>query len=947
MLQHCYDSKLIGKEGRVDKDIVDIALVINGEEVSARVPKRQTLLDFLRNDLGLTGTKNGCAQGHCGTCTVIVDGEVRRSCLVRMSQIEGKRVETIEGLSREGELHPLQQAFINTGAVACGFCTPGMIMAAKALLDHNLSPTEVEIKGALRNNLCRCTGYVKIVRAVQRAGAILRGEVVEPPVVGKGVGVSIPRVGAVEKVTGKTEFAADYAFEGMLYGKTLRANYPHAEILSIDTSKAEELEGVVAVLTAKDIPGINGFGKLFKDQPVLCDKKVRYVGDAVAVVFAQSEEIAERALDLISVEYKELPGVFSPQQALEANAPQIHEGGNIHFTRKFEKGDVERGFAEADVIVEQTYYTPFVDHAFMEPETAIAKVDDEGVLTIWTATQEPFPHRDMIADTLALPREKVRVVLTPPGGAFGGRGDITIQILCALGAWYTKRPIKMVLTREESQRVRCKRHAEYLHYKTGATKDGRLTAMEAHILADTGAYASVGLIVISRSVSFGTGPYKIPSVKIEGHAVFTNNPIGGAMRGFGSPQAAFATESQIDMLARKLNIDPMEFRIMNALGEGDVTAFGETLRHSVGVKPTLEATKAEFERLELPRPSGEGKRIGIGVATTWKNVSYGYGVPDGAMAAAELLKNGDILLRVGSVDMGQGSDTAMAQIASEALGVDVGRIVLQTADTRMSVDGDATVASRQTYVSGNAVLEASSELKEQLLALVAAEFGISPTNISLNGENFLDMTSQKVITSLVDLAALAYAKDFRPTGIHYYSVGPTTPLTEKVDRLTPEKLERFRLHIAYSYATQIAVVEVDEKTGEVKVLKVIAAHDCGKPINPASIESQIEGGVVMGMGYALSEEFKVEEGRILTKTLKQCRIPDITQTPEIIPIIVEDEEPTGPFGAKGLAELGMNPTAPAIINAIYDAVGVRITHLPATKEKVLAALRDTKAGSNS
>lgn len=923
-----------------------VHLTVNGHAVECASSDTLTLLEFLRDTLGLRGTKNGCAKGHCGACTIIVGGKAQRACLLKMSRLSGAVVETIEGLAKDGVLHPVQQAFIDAGAVSCGFCTPGMIMAVKALLNHNPSPTDDEIKQALKNNLCRCTGYVTIIEAVRRAAAVMRGEAVPAPAVapGSGIGVSVPRVGVADKVTGRELFAADYVAENMLFGKTLRSEYPHAEILSIDVSKARELPGVVAALTAADIPGLNAFGKITKDQPVLCTDRVRYVGDAVAVVFAESEAIAEQALTLIDVQYRELPGVFSPQDALRPDAPLLHPGGNIHFTREFEAGDVEKGFAEADVIVEQTYTVPFIDHAFLEPEAALSKYTDDGVLTIWTPTQEPFLQRDLIADALALPRHKVRISVTPSGGAFGGRGDITIQALCALGTWATKRPVQMVMTREESQRVRCKRHAEHIVCKTGATKDGRLTAWEAFVLADTGAYASVGLIVISRSVSFGTGPYKVPNVKIKGHAVYTNNPIAGAMRGFGSTQASFYSESQMDIMARKLGIDPYEFRLKNGLDVGDVAAFGETMRDSVGVLPTLRAAKAKLDTLGLPKAS-RGKRIGVGYASSWKNVGYGYGALDAATAAVELIPAGRILVRVGSVEMGQGTNTAMVQLASEVLGVGCEYIDLQTADTLMSVDADATVASRQTYVSGNAVVEASKKLKEQLLGLVAGEFHIHPSKVVLRGSEFISLESEQKVVSLADLGALAEAKRLRLTAIHYTSVEGTSFLRKKIEQMSSEEAKRFRLHIAYSYATQIAVVEVDETTGEVRVLDVIAAHDCGKAINPASIDAQIQGGIVMGMGYALSEEFRVDNGRILTKTLRDCRIPDITWTPRIIPIIVEDPEPTGPFGAKGVGEMGTNPTAPAIINAIDDAIGVRIADLPATKEKVLRALQEKRAGA--
>jgi aldehyde oxidoreductase len=917
-----------------------VHLQVNGREVTAQVAPELSLLDFLRQHLRLTGTKNGCHQGHCGTCTVIVDGKATLSCLLPMSKANGRRIETIEGLCSDGQLHPLQQAFLESGAVQCGFCTPGMVMAAKALLDRNPHPSQADIQRALSPNLCRCTGYVKVIEAVQQAARMMA----EGREGDKGVfrpdheviGRSVEKKDAVAKVTGEARYTDDLFMESMLHGKVLWSPYPHAEILSIGTHVAERLPGVRAVLTARDVKGSNRFGAIMPDQPVLVETRARFIGDAIALVCADTEEAAQAALEAIKVEYRELEGIFSPERALEPDAPMIHEGGNILTDLTIRSGDVDRGFGEADVIVEESYYTPCVEHAFMEPEAAVAVASEDGGVTVWTGVQNPFDVQRQIANALGLVEERVTVVNLAVGGAFGGKCDVSLQILAALGALHTRRPVKMVFTRQESLCVHPKRHAFYMRYKSGASKGGKLTAVKAEITSDAGAYASWSPVVMKVLAGFACGPYEVPNVELTLRAVYTNNVSAGAWRGFGVPQAHFAAELQMDLLARQLGMDPFEFRERNAQRAGSVTHMGQILEHSVGLRQTLAAAKRALGK----RPASRvGKKIGVGLASGFKSVGLPVSMQDRAGAVVEVTEEGGLLVRVGCADIGQGSDTTMAQIAAQAVGLSYDRVKILPVDTLHTPEAGPTIASRQTYVSGNAVLGASRKLREHLWTLVAQEFGLDPARIILENDCFIDLEAERALISMADLAALAQSKGEKLSAEHRFvdEKGSRTADIPGCDFGGYPK-EDFH-YTSYAYATQVAVVEVDENTGKVDVLKIVAAHDVGRAIHPQNIEGQIEGSCLMGLGTALWEEFRVEQGRNLTDTLARCHIPRITQIPEIVPIIVEDEEPAGPYGAKGIAEIAAIPTAPAIINAIHDAVGARITELPATKEKVLLALR--------
>ncbi|MBC8452542.1 MAG: molybdopterin-dependent oxidoreductase [Spirochaetes bacterium] len=898
-------------------------------------PDDTVLLSYLREQLGLMGSKNGCGVGHCGACMVIVDGKAKRACLVRMKQLQGAVVETIENLSKQGNLHPLQAAFVNHGAVQCGFCTPGMIMSAKALLDNNVHPSDDDIRKALKFNICRCTGYVTIAAAVKDAAKALR-EGIELTIQNewKGVGKPVIRQEAIDKVAGKPLYTEDFPVAGALHGELLLSKFAHAEVISIRTGKAEALSGVTAVLTAKDIPGSNTVGIITKKQPVLALEKVRYLGDAVALVIAETPEIAREALKLIDVTYRELPAVMNMLTAAE-DSVHIHDNGNILSKLHINRGNINEGFASSDVIIEEEITVPMIEHSYLEPDAVYAVPEEDGVITVYTQSQSSFSYREEIAENLSLPLDRIRVVTRTTGGAFGGREEPTIQVHAALGALITGKPVHMVMSRKDVLLRTSKRHGEILQYKIGAARDGRIQAFQANIIADTGAYPSAGEAVILRSVLFAPGPYQIPNADIHGIAVYTNRTPAGAMRGFGSNQPAVASEIMMDLLAEKLNIDPIELRLINGLESGAQTVGGQVLDSSVGLKESLKAVRAKLADEIIPSSSGS-RRIGIGIASAMKNVGLGSGMDDSASAIAELSHDG-IVIKVSSVDSGQGSDTVVRSIAAEVLNMHPESITLITNDTALTLDCGVTTASRQTFVTGNAVYYAAAGLKNQILGIAAEEHGTSIEKLEMHDSTILESRTGAVINTLHEI----YLKSGTLSEINTYSAPATVPVSENTDNLNRDD-EPFRLHFSYCYGTQAAIVAVDIDSGKVDVLKVIAAHDAGKAVNPAGARGQIEGGIMMGIGYALTEEFLMDETALITNTLKKTGVPGIDMMPEIDSLLIENHHPLGPFGAKGMGELPMLPTTPAVINAIYNAVGIRVMHLPAKPGTVKALLEQQK-----
>ncbi len=712
------------------------------------------------------------------------------------------------------------------------------------------------------------------------------------------IGNSISRVDAWDKVLGWTKFPADLYMEGMLYAKVVWSERPHARIVDIDLSEAKGL-GVTTILTAQDVAH-NEYGLIENDQAVLAEGKVRCVRDPVALVMAESEGSAQRGADAVKVIYEDLPVVSDPRRAMEPQAPLVHEekGSNILHHFRVRKGEVETGFREAAVVVEGYYHSPHLEHAYLQPEAGLGYIDQEGRVVVHTAGQWAHEDRHQIAHALDLPEERVRVIYTPVGGAFGGREDISVQILLALATWKSGRPVKMVWSREESIRGHHKRHPFYIKCKSGARGDGLLTAAEVELVADAGAYASTSRAVLANAVLLCTGPYQIPHVSVDGYAVDTNNLPAGAVRGFGANQANFAAEMQMAKLAQALGMDPVEFRLKNLLEEGARLSVQSEVPAGVGIKETLleVAKKAEWPRIK-ERKGKEGLMRGVGVACGWKNVGYSFGSPERSTAQVELFGQGGIeraVVKCGTAEVGQGVMTILAQLAAETLGLNLERVEVIGVDTDSTPSAGSSSASRQAFMSGNAVRGA---------CLAAQE---------------------------------AWERGERPAEATYeYRAPSTTPFDPQTGECRP--------NFSYGYGSQIVEVEVDGETGEVALKRVFAVHDVGRALNPAAIEGQIEGGVVMAQGHALLEEFIQQEGLIQTRLLSQYLIPTSMDIPEeIVPIILEKADPLGPFGARGVGEMTTLPLVPAVLDAIHDATGLWFDQLPVTAEKVYMALRAQK-----
>ncbi len=986
----------------------ELRLTVNGTKQVLDVAPSRFLAEVLRYDLGLTGTKIGCDEAECGCCTVIVDGQSVDSCIYPAFKAQGTDVLTIEGLAqtRQGEealeLHPLQSAFVEHGATQCGFCTPGFIMQAKTLLDENPKPSDVEIKECLKDTYCRCTGYQAIISSVKAAGVFMRTgrmaeaelpEVMEPLLQ---IGQPYARPDAVDKVTGAALYTDDYNFEGMLFGATLRSEHPHARIVRVNTERARALAGVHAVLTHADVPGDPRHGLVENDWPVFAGGAypARYVGDAIALVAAETAEIARQALPLIDVEYDVLEAVTDPRDALKPDAPQLHPdraGGNLIKHIKVRQGEVKQGFAEADVVVERTYRTPMTEHAFLEPECAVAvpagyvatASDGRGrnlegtplpgeayeKLTVYVGSQIPYSDRRQVAKSLGLEDEAVRVTGTLMGGGFGGKEDIAGQIHAALAAQVTGRPVKVLYSRQESLIFHPKRHATIIRIKTGARRDGSLVAVEAELYGDSGAYASLGEKVMTRATTHATGPYTLPHAKIDCYAMYTNNAPSGAFRGFGVTQSAFAIESNMDILAAELGMDPAELRRKNVMRVGTTTATGQELRESVGMLECFDKVEAEVRNSVdscQGGVNGKGslsvspwspvqvgsKRYAWGIAAGYKNTGLGGGAPDKAEAEVEVFADGTAAIRTSSAEMGQNLVGVLAACTAQELGLPFDKVRVTVMDTDVTPDGGPSTASRQTYVSGNAARLAARAMRQQMQNVLAEKFDTHPEVIAFHeGLAYVD---ERRLAQMHGAALPVEGANGSAGGI---LPGSTRSITfaDAVNALLAEnRLPKLRyeywapqtqplgtggdMHFAFSYAVHAALVSVDTDTGEVAVERVVSAHDVGRAINPQSLLGQIEGGIVMGIGNALTEHYIVEKGIPWTERLGQYKMPGIKMTPKMDSYIVEHPTADGPYGAKGVGEISSIPISPAITNAIYNAVGVRCLALPVDQDALLLAM---------
>jgi xanthine dehydrogenase molybdenum-binding subunit len=927
---------------------------INGQHVSVDARPGELLVDLLRDQLNLTGTKVGCNEAECGSCTVVVDGEAVLACNFPTAKAAGSEIVTIEGLSGVSphatasngnglkdleHLHPLQQAFIQHGAVQCGFCIPGQIMTAYALLESNPNPDEDEIRHALKDTLCRCAGYASILGAIQAAGDSIRlAEPVASPQYQSSsplevIGNNFLRPDALAKVTGETQFTDDLKFPGMLHARVKRAAVPHGIVNHIDIEEARQLPGVAAILTADHIPQERNHGLVIYDWPVLVGvgERVRTVGDAVAIVAAESRAIASEAIDLIKLDIEHLPVISDPVQAHQPDSPKIHPDGNLLKHIKVRKGDVEAGFADSDLVLEHTFQTGIYEHAFIEPECSIARLTPNGRMEVYVGSQIPYADRNQIARVLGWPEEKVRVVGMMIGGGFGGKEDIAGQIHAALLAETTGKPVKLLFDRHESLLVHPKRHATQIRVKIGADNDGRLIAVETELYGDTGAYASLGEKVMTRATTHSSGPYQVPNAKADCYAMYTNNPPAGAFRGFGVTQSCFAVESMMDILAERLDIDPIKIREINAFRIGSVTNTGQELTESVGLLDCIRAVQLEMSahtqgdpfkvRLDEDKPH---LRRAWGFAAAYKNTGLGGGAPDKAAAEVELCADGIIEVRSSSAEIGQGLVTVLQLIVAQEFSTSPIQVRVLLSDTDLTPDGGPTTASRQTYVCGNAARMASEVLRQAITSILAEKYDCPPQEVRFE-EGLVRVNGHAV--PMKEVHSQMNTEGRPPRALYEYWAPETNPLGEAGD-----------MHFAYSFAAQAAEVEVNTRTGEVKVLNVIAAHDVGKAINPLGLQGQVEGGVVMGLGNALTEHFIVEEGRIISDRLARYRMPSIVQTPQIHSIVIEHPTADGPYGAKGVGELSSIPTTPAITNAVYNAVGVRVDSLPVDQEQIVRQL---------
>lgn len=754
------------------------------------------------------------------------------------------------------------------------------------------------------------------------------------------VGQREKRPDALEKVTGKAIYPADFVMENMVYGYTVRSEKPSANI-QVDKSAALTQPGVIHVFTAEDVPGHNHHGVLLKDQKIFADTRVTSIGEPIAFVVADSFEQAEAAGRFVKVTYEELPGVFDPVEAMKADSPKVHGDDNVLYHYKLRTGDIEKAFSECDIIIENTYKTSMVDHCFLQPESGTAYIDEDGKITVMTATQYPHYDQEEIADGLGVKKEDIRVITAAIGGAFGGREDITLQIHLALAAMVLKRPVKTMYSREDSFLAHSKRHPIFMKYRTGAKKDGTLHAMEAEIIGDSGAHASWAFSILRKAGVHATGPYCIPNVKVDSYAVYTNNPFTGAMRGFGAAQVPMANEQQMDEIARALKMDPLEFRQKNCFRKGSKTSTGQTLEESVPLAETMDAIAPDYmkfkhEIAELNMVAAgqnrfiSGKKRGLGIASTFYGTGYGNGFPDVSRAHASLSAEGGVIIYTGATEVGQGSKTVLRQIAAEALSLPIDLVDLVCEDTNKTPDSGTAAASRQTYNTGNSVRLACLELRDKILE-------ISKDMLDIPSCAGLSVECGKVHIKGLDNADLPLTEVYdycRNSGLELRTENVFTAHTTRLDAEEGQGAPYW----PYTFASHLVDVEVDINTGKVDVIRAVCAQDVGRAINPTLIEGQIEGGFAMGMGWAIYEDLGLNRGKIENNNFSKYILPTAKDMPNIKSIIIEDPESTGPYGAKGIGEPVMLAAMPAILNGIYDAVKVRITELPASPERILKGL---------
>jgi aldehyde oxidoreductase len=905
-----------------------VSLTLNGESARIFGSPLERLSHALREQCGLTGVKVGCDAGDCGACTVLIDGEPVCACLTAVGQTDGRAIETIEGLSDdEAIVAQLRAALHAHGAAQCGVCTPGVVVSAVALLRREARPDEEAIKNALAGILCRCTGYRAILDAVRDAHHFGPCDVAELPQEAA-VGRRVPRLDGFRKLSGTEIFGADEWPAEALTARAVRSPHAHAAFVLGDIEAFQRSHpGIVAVFTAKDVPGANCYGVIapFADQPVLAESVVRFRGEAAALVVGDSETMRYLDLTTFPVTWSPRPALTTLEEALEEGAERIHprRARNILTTGRVARGDFAAGLAAADVVVAGAFETGFVEHAYIEPEAGFARRLGDRI-EVQACTQAPYMDRDDVAKILGIAPEQVRIIPTAVGGGFGAKLDLSIQPFIAVAAWLLDRPVRMVYSRRESIMTTTKRHPARMVAKIGAMRDGRLAAMDFSADFNTGAYASWGPTVANRVPVHASGPYRMPHYRAQARAIHTHLVPAGAFRGFGVPQSAIAQEQLYDELALRLDIDPLEFRILNALGAGEPTVTGQIFADGMGFKACLEALRPHWleARAAAVQHNAAARgpfRRGVGVAGMW------YGCGNTSMSNPSTMRlglkpNGRFALFQGAVDIGQGSNTVIAQICADALGAPIGQIDLVSADTDVTPDCGKTSASRQTFVSGNAAALAARAMRRELLRL--ANVG---EDAKLRFETGSVVIADAAGERRIELAALPVDTAGFVVKVVETFDPPTTPLDEN---------GQGNPYAVFGSGAHIAEIEVDMELGRVKVLRLVCAHDVGRAINPTLVEGQIEGGAAQGLGLALMEEFLPGKG----ENLHDYLIPTIGDMPPVECILIEDASSVGPFGAKGIGEQALIPTAPAIFNAIHHATGVRIRRAPATPDRVRQAI---------
>jgi putative selenate reductase molybdopterin-binding subunit len=999
---------------------------INGKQLDLEFEPGINLLDLLRRE-GFFGTKyGGCENGECGACAVLMDGILVNSCKILAAQAIGHLVETIEGIGQHPEqgwkktdgLHPIQLAFVESGAIQCGYCTPAQVLAAKSLLEKNQNPTEAEVREALSGVLCRCTGYLKPVQAVLRAAAILRGEAVPP--IGEGisslgdsfpiapdpgndandylthsgvktvstsvipkiqitekaksyatVGKSEPKVDAVKLVQGKPAFSADIELRGMLVGRILHSPIAHAKIKRIDVSKAKALEGVAAVLTHRDIPRVV-YSTAGQSDPIpgpldmfSLDNKVRFVGDRVAFVAAETKEIADKAIQLIDVEYDELPMILDSRQSMNKNAIKIHDESeyvnfgdsnpnkNLAAEIRIDIGDVEKGFAEADLIFEEDYEVPKVQQAHIEPHVVVSYWDEDDRLVIRTSTQVPFHARRILAPILGLPMKRIRIIKPRIGGGFGGKQEILIEDVAAHLTIATRRPVVVEYDREEEFIASRARHPMKIHLKTGVKKDGTITANEMYALSDTGAYGCHALTVTgntghkSMALYVGDGKYrKNPNIRFYADIVYTNTPPAGAFRGYGVPQGFWPVERHMEKIARALNFDSIDFRMKNALRPGELHPFSTSwsegrepkpeIIHTIGLEECVRQGKSvigwDQKYRNIDWHSVEGKphlKRGIGIATVMQGTAIPY--LDMGGASIKMNDDGSFNLLVGATDLGTGSDTVLAQMAAEVVGVPLDDMICYSSDTDMTPFDVGAYASSTTYISGTAVVKAAEKVAIRIKERAAKMLSENESAAELKPE-MITLANRRAIAPdgrSVTMQEIAY------NSLHHIDQEQIMAVASYVSPSSPPP-----------FGAQFAEVTVDTQTGRVYVDNLVMALDSGVIVNPVTATGQVEGGMTQALGYAVCEEMRYDEkGNSLDRNLVDYHIFRSNEMPGLEALFVETFEPSHPFGVKAVAEIPLDGVAPAVGNAILDACGAELTEIPATPERVYKALKKAEKSS--